>query len=85
MLYEGKLAKSDSLCEDFETIDEAKKVLKLKTSQKFDDTTEALGGATALLEGKMSKTLKKMLKKITAEDAHEKLAVADVELRISWT
>ena len=80
MLDEGKLAKSDSLCEDFKTIDEAKNVVKLKTFQKFEDTTEALRAATALVEGKMSKTLKKMLKKIIAEDAHEKLAVADVKL-----
>ena len=80
MLDEGKLAKSDSLCEDFKTIDEAKNVVKLKTFQKFEDTTEALGAATALVEGKVSKTLKKMLKKIIAEDAHEKLAVADAKL-----
>jgi len=74
------LAKSDSLYEDFETIDKAKNVVKLKKFQKFEDTTEALGAATALVEGKMSKTLKKMLKKIIAEDAHEKLAVADAKL-----
>jgi len=80
LLDEGKLAKSDSLYEDFETIDKAKNVVKLKKFQKFEDTTEALGAATALVEGKMSKTLKKMLKKIVAEDAHEKLAVADAKL-----
>jgi len=80
LLDEGKLAKSDSLYEDFETIDKAKNVVKLKKFQKFEDTTEALGAATALVEGKMSKSLKKMLKKIIAEDAHEKLAVADAKL-----
>jgi len=80
LLHGGKLAKSDSLYEDFETIDKAKNVVKLKKFQKFEDTTEALGAATALVEGKMSKTLKKMLKKIVAEDAHEKLAVADAKL-----
>merc|ERR1712096_8859 len=80
LLDEGKLAKSDSLYEDFETIDKAKNVVKLKKFQKFEDTTEALGAATALVEGKMFKTLKKMLKKIVAEDAHEKLAVADAKL-----
>jgi len=80
LLDEGKLAKSDSLYEDFETIDKAKNVVKLKKFQKFEDTTEALGAATALVEGKMSKTLKKMLKKLVAEDAHEKLAVADAKL-----
>eukprot|EP00092_Neocalanus_flemingeri_P004113 GFUD01004425.1.p1 GENE.GFUD01004425.1~~GFUD01004425.1.p1 ORF type:complete len:541 (-),score=195.91 GFUD01004425.1:157-1779(-) len=80
LLDEGKLAKSDSLYEDFETIDKAKNVVKLKMFHKFEDTTEALGAATALVEGKMSKSLKKMLKKIVAEDAHEKLAVADAKL-----
>jgi len=80
LLDEGKLAKSDSLYEDFDTIDKAKNIVKLKKFQKFEDTTEALGAATALVEGKMSKTLKKMLKKIVAEDAHEKLAVADAKL-----
>ena len=54
LLDEGKLAISDSLYEDLETIDKAKNVVKLKTFQKFEDTTEALGAATALVEGKMS-------------------------------
>ena len=58
LLDEGKLAKSDSLYEDFETIDKAKNVVKLKKFQKFEDTTEALGSATALVKGKMSKTRK---------------------------
>ena len=35
LLDEGKLAKSDSLYEDFETIYKAKNVVKLKTFQKF--------------------------------------------------
>merc|ERR1711934_95669 len=44
------------------------------------DTTGALSAATAAVEGKMSKSLKKLLKKVIAEDAHEKLAVADAKL-----
>ena len=36
--------------------------------------------ATAAVEGKMSKSLKKLLKKVIAEDTHEKLAVADAKL-----
>merc|ERR1712233_71052 len=74
------LAKSDSLYEDFETIDKARNVVKLKQFQKFEDTTEALSAATAAVDGKMSKSLKKLLKKVIAEDAHEKLAVADAKL-----
>jgi len=80
LLDEKKLAKSDNLYEDFQTIDSAKNVVKLKKFQKFEDTTEALSAATAAVEGKMSKPLKKMLKKIIAEDAHESLAVADAKL-----
>jgi len=80
LMDEGKLAKSDSLYEDFETIDKARNVVKLKQFQKFEDTTEALSAATAAVEGKMSKSLKKLLKKVIAEDAHEKLAVADAKL-----
>ena len=80
LMDEGKLAKSDNLYEDFETLDKAQNIVKLKKFQKFEDTTEALASATALVEGKMSKTLKKLLKKIVAEDAHEKLAVADAKL-----
>ena len=38
----------------------------------LQDTTEALSCATAAVEGKMSKSLKKVLKKLIAEDAHEK-------------
>ena len=36
--------------------------------------------ATAAVEGKVGKKLKKVLKKIVAEDAHEQLAVADALL-----
>ena len=64
---EGKLAKSDSLYEDFETIDQARNVLKLKRYQKFEDTNEALSAASAAVEGKMSKSLQKLLKKVIAE------------------
>ena len=62
------------------SVDAAKNVVKLKMFQKFEDTTEALAATTAAVEGKMSKSLKKMLKKIVAEDAHDKLAVADAKL-----
>ena len=80
LLSEKKLRQSENLYEDFATLDGAKKVVKLKMFEKFEDTTEALASATAVVEGKMSKGLKKLLKKVIAEDAHEKLAVADAKL-----
>merc|ERR1712088_639280 len=41
---------------------------------------DALASAAALIKGKMSKGLKKVMKKLAASDAHEKLAVADAKL-----
>lgn len=80
LLDEKKLQQSDNLYEDFESVESARNVVTLKKFQKFEDTTEALAAATAAVEGKMSKSLKKLLKKIVAEEAHEKLAVADAKL-----
>jgi len=78
LLDEKKLLKSDNLYEEFQ--DAAKKCVKLQMFEKFKDTTDALASAAALIEGKMSKGLKKVLKKVAASDAHEKLAVADAKL-----
>jgi len=78
LLDEKKLLKSDNLYEEFQ--DSAKKCVKLQMFEKFKDTTDALASAAALIEGKMSKGLKKVLKKVAASDAHEKLAVADAKL-----
>ncbi|XP_054827681.1 nucleolar protein 58 [Eublepharis macularius] len=80
VLNEKKLHEVDSLWKEFETPEKANKVVKLKHFEKFQDTTEALAASTALVEGKMSKNLKKILKKIVAKDAHEQLAVADAKL-----
>jgi len=80
LLDEKKLQKSDNLFEDFATPEGAKKVVKLKMFEKFKDTTDALASAAALIEGKMSKGLKKLMKKIVASDSQETLAVADAKL-----
>ncbi|KAM6131962.1 LOW QUALITY PROTEIN: nucleolar protein 58 [Phoenicopterus ruber ruber] len=80
VLNEKKLQEVDSLWKEFETPEKANKMVKLKHFEKFQDTTEALAASTALVEGKLSKNLKKILKKIVAKDAHEQLAVADAKL-----
>ena len=49
---------------------------------KLENTNEALGTDTALVERKIFLTLKKMLQKIFAEDEDDKLAVADVRFGI---
>ena len=40
----------------------------------------AFAATTAAVEGKMSKTLKKVLKKLVVKEAQETLAVADAKL-----
>lgn len=40
----------------------------------------SVSAATAMVEGKLGKSLKKVLKKIVAKEAHEQLAITDVKL-----
>lgn len=80
VLDESKLQQVDSLYKEFETPEKANKVVKLKHFEKFQDTTEALAAATALTEGKVGKSLKKVLKKVVAKEAHEQLAISDAKL-----
>ncbi|XP_069790099.1 nucleolar protein 58 isoform X2 [Narcine bancroftii] len=80
VVNENKLREVDNLWREFETSEKANKFLKLKHFEKFQDTTEALAAATALVEGKLGKSLKKVLKRIAAKEAHEQLAVADAKL-----
>lgn len=54
--------------------------VKLKHFAKFADMKEALAAGTALVEGKLSKGLKKVLRTVVAADLHEQLAVADTKL-----
>ncbi|KAK5847641.1 hypothetical protein PBY51_016751 [Eleginops maclovinus] len=80
VLDESKLQQIDSLHKEFDTPEKANKVVKLKHFEKFQDTTEALAAATALTEGKIGKSLKKVLKKVVAKEAHEQLAISDAKL-----
>lgn len=63
---------------DFESETVIKSLVKLKSFSRFSDTTMALAAATALVEGKPSKELRKFLKKQVA--ASDQLAVADSKL-----
>ncbi|XP_067116320.1 nucleolar protein 58 [Osmerus mordax] len=80
VLDESKLEEVEDLWKEFETTEKANKVVKLKHFEKFQDTTEALAAATAMTEGKIGKSLKKILKKVVAKEAHEQLAISDVKL-----
>ncbi|CAD1471619.1 unnamed protein product, partial [Heterotrigona itama] len=53
--------------------------VKLMHFEKFADTAEALAATTAAVEGKLSKSLKKLIKRHCTE-LQEQLAVADVKL-----
>ena len=77
---EKKLKNVDKLFSEFETPAKASKVVSLAHFEKFKDSTEALTATTALIEGKMSKKLKKTLKKITGNESGETFAVADPAL-----
>ncbi|CRK94804.1 CLUMA_CG008298, isoform A [Clunio marinus] len=80
LLDEKKLKEVDNLYLEFETPESANKLLKLKHFEKFGDTTEALAAATAAVEGKLAKSLKKTLKKLVDDDVQNQLAVADAKL-----
>ncbi|KAK7076221.1 Nucleolar protein 58, partial [Halocaridina rubra] len=80
LLNEQKLQKVENLFEDFENAQRASKVVQLKNFSKFSDSADALQASVALNEGKLCKPLKKLLKKVFAEEAHEQLAVWDSKL-----
>lgn len=77
---EKKLAKIDCLYEEFSNPTKASKLIKLEHFEKFKDATEALTSVTSLVEGKLSKKLKKALKSIVASSPGETLGVADAKL-----
>ncbi|XP_076046690.1 nop5 ribonucleoprotein [Oratosquilla oratoria] len=80
LLDEKKLQQVDNLFEDFKTTERANKVVQLQDFKKFQDSAEALQAGVALNEGKICKPLKKLLKKVFAEEAHEQLLVWDAKL-----
>uniref|UniRef100_A0A182MG25 Nucleolar protein 58 n=1 Tax=Anopheles culicifacies TaxID=139723 RepID=A0A182MG25_9DIPT len=80
LLDDNKFKEIDNLYLEFETPEKANKIVKLKHFEKFADTTEALSAATAAVEGKLSKSLKKALKKLVVDDVQNQLLVADAKL-----
>ena len=81
LLKDGKLKELDELHSNFTSGDKAEKVVKLKAFKKFKDTEEATECVEKLLEGEMSKTLRKFLdKNIVQKSIEEELFVADKKL-----
>ncbi|PIA61652.1 hypothetical protein AQUCO_00300882v1 [Aquilegia coerulea] len=77
VLDEGKLSKVEDLWKEFASPDSARKVVKLKAFNKFENTSEALSAATLLIDSKLSKGLRKFLR---AHCEGETLAIADTKL-----
>ena len=77
----SKLKEADQIYKALETPEKAAKITKLKAFRKFKDTKQALQSAAKLVDGKMSKTLKKFLEKhIVQQGIEEALAVSDKKL-----
>ncbi|KAJ3260196.1 Nucleolar protein 58 [Chytriomyces hyalinus] len=84
MKDESKLDDPDAIFKYFASADAANKTLKLKAFSKFENTTDAMSAVTALVEGKLSKGLKKFLTTELSElDLKETLAVGDSKLAAS--
>eukprot|EP00891_Asterochloris_glomerata_P000764 jgi/Astpho2/764/e_gw1.00016.56.1_t len=78
VLKENKLEQAGTdYAEDFNTQESALKMVKLKAFGKFENTTDALAAAASLVDSKLSKGLKKFLKKHAVGDT---LAVMDSKL-----
>jgi len=81
VLDDGKVQSGADLTKDFETPDAAGKMVKLKKFSKFIDQEDALAAATAMIEGKLDKSLKKFLKKnIVDKGLTDDLIVSDVKV-----
>ncbi|XP_054720039.1 nucleolar protein 58-like [Uloborus diversus] len=80
LLKEKKLKKSENLYKEFESAEKCQKLLMLKHFEKFQSMEDALESASATFKGKMSKKLKKVLKKLFVDEPQEELAVADAKL-----
>ncbi|PGH10898.1 nucleolar protein 58 [Polytolypa hystricis UAMH7299] len=74
-----KLLKRDDLASEAETAEGVSNLMKLKNFQKFDSAATALEEAAALVEGKVTPRLAKLLDSIK-DEKKVSLAVADVKL-----
>ncbi|VDK41845.1 unnamed protein product [Anisakis simplex] len=78
LLDENKLKNVDNIWDELSTAEKAQQCLKLISFKKFKDTSEALDCVNHISDGKLGKTLKKVLK--GKVDQSENLAVGDTKL-----
>lgn len=77
----GKLKDASDIQEAFSTSSKASGIAKLQAFSGFEDTADAVAAAANVIEGKLSKELKKFLSKnIVKKGLTDKLAVADSKL-----
>ncbi|PVU84885.1 hypothetical protein BB560_007234 [Smittium megazygosporum] len=81
---EGKLKSVGSISKVFSTPESAAQSIKLQEFAHFGDTIEALSTATALVKGKISQSLKNLIKS-TANIDKEKLIVQGPKLGVKLT
>jgi len=80
LLDEAKLQDIDNLYKDFETAGKASQIIKLKHFEKFENINEAVAGNLTVENDKVTKNLKRLVKKHILKDAEAELAVADAKL-----
>ncbi|VDM33420.1 unnamed protein product [Hydatigera taeniaeformis] len=78
---EKKLQEVSDLAKEFENTEFMNQAIQLEKFVKFEDTKEALLAAADTIEGKISKKLKRLLKKLYVKEIRDDvLAVADKKL-----
>ncbi|KAL5962463.1 Nucleolar protein 58 [Taenia solium] len=78
---EKKLQEVKDLAKEFENTEFMNRTIQLEKFVRFEDTKEALLAAADTIEGKISKKLKKLLKKLYVKEIRDDvLAVADKKL-----
>lgn len=81
VLKEGKIKKEDDLFKYFESPEKASKFVKMHAFKKFKDTKEALKTVTKMLDGKLTKKVKKFLKSnCITDDVQETIMCFDKDL-----
>merc|ERR1712216_301873 len=81
VMNDGKVKNGTDLASEFDTPESASSMVKLAKFSKFTDQEDALAAATALVEGKLDKSLKKFLKKnIVDKGLKDELLVSDAKV-----
>ncbi|CAG5124928.1 unnamed protein product, partial [Candidula unifasciata] len=80
LLDESKLLNVENLYREFESPGKASKILKLKHFEKFENINEAVAANLTVENDKVSKNLKRLVKKHILKDAEAELAIADAKL-----